>query len=57
MRAFLNFMALVVIAVLVVSLVMRGKQTATVINSVTGFFSEMYLAILGRTQPPRRRAA
>jgi len=47
MRAFLNFMVMVILAVLVVSLVMRGRQTAMVINAITGFFAETYRAILG----------
>jgi hypothetical protein len=47
MRAFLNFMVMVILAVLVVSLVMRGRQTAAVINAITGFFAETYRAILG----------
>lgn len=62
MRAFLNFMVMVILAILVVSLVMRGRQTATVINAITGFFAETYRAILGGVpaeaapaRAPRRR--
>lgn len=47
MRAVLNFLVMVILAVLVVSLVTRGRQTATVINAITGFFAETYRAILG----------
>ncbi len=57
MRAFLNFMVLVILAVLVVSLVTRGRQTAAVINAITGFFAETYRAILGQVEPAPRRGS
>lgn len=47
MRRVLNLLTLIILAVLVVSLVMRGDQTARVINAVTGFFQQSYSAILG----------
>lgn len=51
MKAVLNILTLIIIAVLITSILLRGRETATVINSITGFFSNAFAAILGQVRP------